>query len=158
MCLGLICLPLALMQASPAPEYPRMGPDIYDVHADGSALVAEAVHTAQLEHKRVLIEMGANWCIWCRRLYHTFEADPAVSRELRQHYVLLLIDVNHRHDPRRNADLIARYHNPVQFGLPVLVVLDASGRQLTTEDSGKLEEGAGHSPAKILDFLRHWEP
>jgi hypothetical protein len=40
----------------------------------------------------------------------------------------------------------------------VLVVLDAEGRQLTTKDTGELEEGAGHSPAKIVSFLGAWAP
>lgn len=134
-----------------------MGADIYDVRADGDAQVSAALQQAQAEHKRVLIDMGANWCIWCRRLHHTLESDPGVAAELHDHYILVLVDVNRRHGPQRNADLIARWHNPVRFGLPVLVVLGADGRQLTTEDSGNLEDGAGHSPQKIIAFLRQWE-
>ncbi|HEY3756333.1 MAG TPA: thioredoxin family protein [Opitutaceae bacterium] len=153
--LPLLLLPLLMIQA--APEYPKMGPDIFDTQTDGKELIAAALKQAQSEHKRVLVDMGANWCIWCRRLDHTFETDPAVSAELKSHFVLVLIDVNHRHDPHRNSEVIAQYHNPVRFGLPVLVVLDASGRQLTTEDSGNLEDGPGHSPQKIVAFLRQWE-
>jgi len=40
----------------------------------------------------------------------------------------------------------------------VLVVLDSDGKQLTTKDSGELEEGEGHSPAKITAFLAQWAP
>ena len=49
-----------------------------------------------------------------------------------------------------------KYGNPIEHGIPVLVVLDSDGKQLTTKDSGELEEGEGHSPAKILAFLREW--
>lgn len=155
--LSLLALPLLLGLVSPSPEYPAMGADIYSPHADGDALVAGALREARAEHKLVLVDLGANWCIWCRRLHHTFETNPAVAAELQRHYVVVLIDVNRRHGSQRNAGLIARFHNPVRFGLPVLVVLDASGRQLTTEDSGNLESGAGHSPQKIVAFLRRWE-
>jgi hypothetical protein len=68
------------------------------------------------------------------------------------------VDVNRRNGTDRNADVIARYGNPVKLGIPVLVVLDSDGKQLCTKDSGELEEGHGHSPAKILDFLNLWAP
>lgn len=141
-----------------APEYPEMGPDIYDVHADGSVQVAAALVRASAEHKRVLLVFGANWCIWCHRLHATLGSDPAVSRILADGFVLVDVDVNNRRGVARNADVVARYGNPTRLGLPVLVVLDSDGRQLCTKDSGELEEGHGHSPGKIADFLGRWAP
>ena len=140
------------------PEYPKMGPDIYDTHADGGAQISAALARAAAEHKRVILDFGANWCIWCRRLHATFEGDPAVSSALARDFVVVMVDVNTRNGPKRNAGVNERYGNPVQHGLPVLVVLDSDGRQLTTKDSGELEEGAGHSPAKITAFLASWAP
>ena len=55
------------------PEYPKMGPDLYDVQADGTAQIAAAVAQAKAGHKHVLVKLGANWCIWCRRLTHVLE-------------------------------------------------------------------------------------
>ena len=52
-----------------------------------------------------------------------------------------------------NADLNQRFGNPTQFGLPVLVVLDAAGKALMTQDTGKVEEGDHHDPAKVMVFL-----
>jgi hypothetical protein len=68
--------------------------------------------------------------------------------------VLVLIDVNQHH----NAETDTKYGHPIQFGLPVLVVLDADGKPLHTQDSGKLEEGDHHSPEKVLTFLKAWMP
>jgi hypothetical protein len=42
--------------------------------------------------------------------------------------------------------------------LPLIVVLDADGKQLTTQDTGKLEEGDHHSPEKVMAFLKEWSP
>ena len=72
-----------------------------------------------------------------------------------------MIDVNKRHGPARNAAVNDQYGNPVRLGLPVLVVLDADGRPLATQDTGALEKGDGtvaHDPAKVLAFLAHWAP
>ena len=151
-------LPLLVLTVSlgAAPEYPRMGPDIYDVHASGARQIDAALAQARAGHKRVLVDFGANWCIWCRRLNHTLEANPAVAAKLHDSFMVVLVDVNSRREAARNADLIRNYGKPVRFGIPVLVVLDADGRLLTTKDSGELEEGNHHSPAKILDFLSRW--
>lgn len=153
---------LALLLAAPVgaePEYPKMGPDIYDARADGEQLVGDALRRASAEHKRVIVDMGANWCIWCRRLHATFEGNPSVSAALERGFVVVMLDVNTRNGTKRNAALVGRYGNaPASHGIPVLVVLDADGKQLTTKDSGELEDGEGHSPAKILQFLAAWAP
>jgi thiol:disulfide interchange protein len=140
-----------------APEYPKMGPDIYDAQADGTALIAAATTRAKAEHKQVLVDLGANWCIWCRRLEHTFQTDATVAKLLHEHYELVLIDVNHRQGKARNDAVNTRFGNPMAQGLPVLVVLDADGRQLTTQETGALEDGkGGHDPAKVATFLQRW--
>ena len=153
---------LAMATAAPLgadPEYPKMGPDIYDVAIDGGAQVGAALRQAAAEHKRVIVDMGANWCIWCRRLSATLAGDPSVARALQRDFILVMVDVNTRHGTKRNAALVERYGNPPKHhGIPVLVVLDSDGKQLTTKDTGELEEGAGHSPAKILQFLEAWAP
>ena len=135
-----------------------MGPDIYDVRADGSAQIASALARASAEHKRVIVDFGANWCIWCRRLHATFEGDPGVAGALRRGFVVVMVDVNTRRGERRNAGVVERYGNPTAHGIPVLVVLDADGRRLATQDTGAFEEGGGHSPAKIAAFLAAWAP
>ena len=147
-----------VLPAFAAPEYPNMGPDIYDTKADGKAQVSAALERAAAANKHVIVVFGANWCIWCRRLHQTFAENPKVAAALRANYEVVDIDVNTRNGTARNADLDARYGKPTQHGLPVIVVLDAKGKQLTTQDTGALEEGDHHSPAKILPFLERWQP
>jgi thiol:disulfide interchange protein len=156
--LVMAALAAVLAGRATASEYPQMGPDIFDPHSNGQAQINAAVAKAAIENKRVILDFGANWCIWCHRLHHTFETNPAVAKALSDSFVVVMVDVNTRHGVKRNADVNLRYGNPIQHGVPVLVVLDASGKQLTTKDSGELEEGDGHSPAKITAFLAEWAP
>jgi thiol:disulfide interchange protein len=159
MLLRLLLLSLGLVTLRAAPEYPKMGPDIYDPNADGAGQIAVAVAKAAAEHKHVLVDFGANWCIWCRRLDRTFESNPLVAPVLRANYELVLVDVNTRHGTKRNAEVNERYGNPIRLGLPVLVVLDGQGRRLVTQDSGDLEDGKdAHDPAKVIAFLERWKP
>lgn len=154
----LLSLALLALPFSAEPEYPKMGPDIYDTRADGTAQIAAALERATAGQKHVLLMFGANWCIWCRRLHATFQDDAQIARLLHDSYELVLIDVNTRRGEKRNAAVNERYGNPVAKGLPVLVVLDSAGRQLTTKDSGELEAGDKHDRAKVLAFLAAWTP
>jgi thiol:disulfide interchange protein len=151
---ALALLPAAGLRADP--EYPKTGPDVYDVHADGSAQIATAVATAAVVNKRVILVFGANWCIECHRLSATFKNDAGVAKALEAGFIVVKIDVNQRHGTDRNEAVVERYGNPIAHGVPVLVVLDSDGKLLTTKDSGEWEEGEGHRPAKILAFLSAW--
>ncbi len=124
-------------------------PVLYDETADGGKQIADALVVAGREDKRVLLQFGANWCGWCHRLHALFQTDASIAAKLKEAYVVVLIDVNQGH----NADIDRKYGRPTQHGLPVIVILDSDGRPLTTQDTGKLEEGDHHDPAKVLAFL-----
>lgn len=156
--IAILLLALLAVPLSAEPEYPKMGPDVYDTAANGTDQIAAALKRAGPGDKRVLLVFGANWCIWCRRLHETFATNPGIAAALREHYEVVLIDVNTRNGTKRNAAVNERYGNPIEHGLPVLVVLDARGGQLTTKDTGELEEGEKHDPKKILAFLSQWQP
>jgi thioredoxin-related protein len=128
--------------------------DIYNEAADGSKQVADALGLAGKDGKRVLLQFGANWCPWCHKLHSLLETDKEIAARLKSDYVVILIDVN----KGRNSEVDSKYGHPTRLGLPVLVVLDADGKQLTTKNSGELEEGDHHSPAKVLAFLDKWSP
>jgi thioredoxin-related protein len=157
--LPLLAMLVATVALRAEPEYPKLGPDLFDPESDGSAQIVMALTEAKADHKHALLMFGANWCVWCRRLHHTFESEPAIARVLADNYVVVLIDVNMRHGIKRNYDVNERYGNPIHEGLPVLVILDGAGKQLTTQETGALEDDKeGHDPAKVLAFLQQWVP
>lgn len=153
-------LPLLLLATAlfAEPEYPKSGPDIYDPQADGVELIAKAVTEAQSAKKHVLLDFGANWCPWCHKLHTLFTTNKAVAAALERDYVVVMIDVNMRKGVKRNANVNERYGNPINEGLPVLVVLDSEGIPLVTQETGALENGPDHDPAKVLAFLAKWAP
>jgi thiol:disulfide interchange protein len=130
------------------------GKPLYDTKANGKEQIKAALETAKRENKNVLLKFGANWCIWCHLLSDLLHEDPVISKTLNENYVLVLIDVDKGH----NADVVEQYGNPTRYGLPVLVVLDKNGKQLHTQDTGKLEAGKKHDPAKVKAFLNEWKP
>ena len=81
------------------------------------------------------------------------KTNAEIAQIVKENYLLVLIDVDKGH----NADVVKKYGNPTQFGLPVLVVLDSDGKQLTTQETGQLEQGDHHDPAKVRAFLEKWK-
>jgi thiol:disulfide interchange protein len=133
---------------------PADRPKLYDTTADGFAQIDAALAEAKPAGKRVLLQFGAESCGWCHRLHRLFESDEQIAAALEANYVVVLIDVDGDH----NEAVDEKYGNPTQHGLPVVVVLDADGTPLTTQDTGELEQGDAHDPAKVLAFLNEWAP
>jgi len=131
---------------------PAKPPPIYDTTADAKEQIAAALKTAQAENKRVILKFGANWCGWCHKLSGLLKTNAELAQLVKDNYVLVLIDVDKQH----NADTVKKYDSPTKHGLPVLVVLDTDGTPLHTQDTGKLEEGKHHDPAKVKAFLEKW--
>ena len=58
----------------------------------------------------------------------------------------------------RNDELVARYHATIQKGIPVLVVLDGSGRLLNDTRQSRLRDSDHKHPERISDFLQKHAP
>ena len=149
---------LAAIPAAPAPlptdepvqEQQEKRP-VYDESADAAADVAAALARAKAENRRVLLQWGANWCIWCVRLDGCFRQDEKLRRELLYEYEVVKIDIGRRD---KNMELAASYGADLTTnGIPYLTVLDADGKPLVHQETGSLESGEGHDPAKVLAFL-----
>jgi thioredoxin-related protein len=143
--------PAAVAPSGPPPEVARP----YEDGADAAPLIEAALTRARAENKRVLLMFGANWCIWCRRLDYVLQNDPSVSAALREGWHVVHVDVGTR-GSGTNTATIERYGNPVQHGLPCLVVLDAQGQLVHTQETGSLEQGDRHDPARVLAFLNRY--
>ena len=152
--LSLILLPAATTFGQQEHAAPPAKAALYDEKASGAQQVEKALAEAKRSKKNVLLQFGANWCGWCHKLHKLCADDKTIAGELKKNFVVVLIDVDKKH----NEDINQRYGNPTQHGLPVIVVLDRDGKQLFTQDTGKLEEGDHHDPAKVLAFLKQWAP
>ena len=126
---------------------------LYNPAANVVKDVAAALSKAKKEKKNVLLQIGGNWCVWCYRLNSFIQTDSILKKLVSDNYVLY--HLNHSKE-NKNLSYLKKLGYPQRFGFPVLIVLDADGRQLHTQDSALLEKGNGYDEEKVKSFLRNW--
>ena len=52
----------------------------------------EAIETAERENKKILVDVYAPWCSYCRRMHLETYANPEVQKYLAQNYVATRVD------------------------------------------------------------------
>jgi len=115
-----------------------------------------AIHLAQKTHRRILLDVGGEWCIWCHRLDSLFLQNKDLQEFLNRHYVVVKVNVSKEN---MNQEFLSTY--PKVAGYPHLFVLDQNGKLLHSQDTGELEYPKtypvkGHDKKKVFDFLEKW--
>ena len=125
----------------------------FDPARDAAGDIKDALREARLTGKRVLIDVGGEWCIWCRRLDTLFQQNRQLIEYREQNYVTVKVNWS---PENKNEAVLSLY--PKVAGYPHLFVLDSGGKLLHSQDTGKLESGKHHDPEKVMSFLKLWAP
>jgi thiol-disulfide isomerase/thioredoxin len=100
----------------------------------------------------VLLDFGANWCADCLVLATLFE-DPSVKPYLDENFYVVHIDVGYWD---KNLDTSQLYGNPIEKGIPAVVILDGDGNTLATTKDGALVNARTATASEILGYLKGW--
>jgi thioredoxin-related protein len=141
-------LPLAAQAHGPAVV--EAGP--FDPARDSFKDLDAAKLEARRSGRRILMEVGGNWCPWCRKL-HTFWDTQKDLKALRDEGFVFVL-VNWSKDSQNKA-FLSQF--PKGKGFPHLYVLDMDGHVLRSQDTGELEQDAGYSLERITAFLKAWK-
>ena len=125
----------------------------FDPSRDAASDIRMAVAEARRSGRRVLLDVGGEWCIWCRRLDTLFLRHAELSSYRDSHYVVVKINWS---PENKNEEVLSRY--PAVSGYPHLFVLESDGSLVRSQNTGDLEKGKGHDPDKVMAFLRAWAP
>jgi len=141
-------------KSDPVVTKPEDFSSAYDPKRNPEKDLAMAETQAKQTHKRILIEVGGDWCVWCRYL-DKFYAEHADVQELRDaNYVLMKVNMSSLNE---NAAFLSQY--PKIPGYPWIFVLDTDGTLLTSENTDPLENGANSYSVKAFkEFLSGWKP
>jgi thiol:disulfide interchange protein len=147
---------LAACGAEPAAETSSLYLNAdYDPAADPFADLERAKALALAEHRRILVEVGGDWCVWCHILDAYLENNTDVRRVFEGSFVVLRVNWD-RDGPVKNEEFLAQY--PERSGYPHFFVLEADGTFIHSQDTVLLEDGAeSYDKDAMLAFARAWD-
>lgn len=127
---------------------------LYDVNIDGLQQFNAAVEKANIENKHVMVQIGGNWCSWCYKFHDFYKNDSMLDSLTEANYIVIRVNYD---KSMKNEILFAQLGYPQRFGFPVIVICDAEGNRLHTQNSWYLEDGKGsYDREKFLAFLKNW--
>lgn len=129
--------------------------NIYNPEADAQKDLAELVQRAETENKHILIQVGGNWCGWCKLFHDLTTTDEDLKKYIADQYLVYHLNYSKENT---NKEILATLDYPQRFGFPVFVILNSQGKRIHTQNSAYLEEGQGHSKKKVMEFLIAWSP
>lgn len=123
----------------------------YDAKRDASKDLQSATAEAGRTQKRVLIEVGGDWCVWCKIMddFYLSHRDLADLRDA--NFVVVKIYFG---PGNSNAEVFSRFPRVNTF--PYLFVLDQDGKLLKGKRTGEMESGNSYNLKKFAAFLNDW--
>ncbi len=131
-------------------QLPTPLPYPYDEGANAGAAVDAAFARAKASGKRVLIDLGGNWCPDCRILAGVMGL-AEVKPFLQDHYEIVSVDVG-RFD--RNLQIPQRFGVAKVTGVPWMIVAEPDGKVLAS--SYEVTDEHHTTPQSMIDWLAHW--
>jgi thioredoxin-related protein len=131
------------------PEYSKHYSETRNPFDDAKA----AIELARATHRNILIEIGGNWCTWCKKMDAFLAKNPDIYNQLHDNYVLLKVNVSRAN---RNSEFMNGLP-PVQ-GYPHMFISTAQGKMLVSKDTAELQDDDGYSAEFWQKFLIKWQP
>lgn len=139
-----------LLVLAPAAFSQTAGP--FDPARDAAADLATAKEQAAPGHKIILLDVGGNWCIWCKIFDKLAQDDAKLHNVLEQKYVIVHVNMSKENE---NKAFLSQY--PKVPGYPHFFLLNASGHLLISQDTSIFERthksADGYDPAMLTDFF-----
>jgi thiol:disulfide interchange protein len=133
--------------SSALPAYSQRYDPARDPFADGRA----ALELAQGSNRRVLIEIGGDWCDWCRLLDRFLKEHPDVLARLHENFVLLKVNFD---EVNENAEFLGEL--PQVHGYPHLFISDSTGAIIHSQDTTEFLHDGNYSTQRFNEFIDRW--
>jgi thiol:disulfide interchange protein len=143
----------ATPERHPVTPVPAIKKHLYSAEADPKAEISSALKQAGLEHKRIILDFGGDWCGDCQVLDIYFHQPPNADL-LEKNFIVVHVDIG-RYD--KNLDIAEKYKIPLKKGVPALAVIDTHDKLLYSQETGEFEDMRYMYPNSVTDFLNRWK-
>ena len=125
---------------------------IYDPTRDPIRDGNDALKIALENNRKVLIEVGGEWCAWCHKLNKFIHSHPELKKDFFNTFVLLKVNVSDENDNKAFLKVF-----PPVYGYPHMFVTDHNGKILESKDTADFLDNKRYSVAKFYDFINKWK-
>jgi len=131
---------------------PRVLPQPYRADADATVEIEHAFQRAFVTGRRVIVDLGANWCPDCRALAGMFQL-PEFKRLLGERYEHVYVDVNRF---ERNAHVVKALGIDDLNGIPTVLIFSPERRLLNRATSEEWHDAATRNPQQAFNYFWRW--
>jgi thioredoxin-related protein len=124
----------------------------YDEAGDPVADLKATITRAKAEQKRILLQVGGDWCAWCARISNYMETNEKVRDLLEKNFVVMKVTY-----PGDHAESFLKAYPEID-AYPHFFVLDGDGTFLHSQGTGELEKEASYDQDVFVNFLSAWIP
>ncbi len=140
-------------EAATAKVEPVYSVDVYDPKRDAGKDLEATVALAEKGKKRILIQLGGDWCGWCRAMSRFFHENEKVGAKLASDFIIMKVNYS---DENKNSFFLRDFPNFESF--PHLYVLDSDGKVLHSQPTGDFERTeTTYNEKAIFAFLDKWD-
>jgi thiol:disulfide interchange protein len=126
------------------PTTARSAEPKFDPKRDAAADIVAALAEARRSNRRVILDVGGEWCGWCHELDRYFVVHRDLKALRDKNYVWLKVNYSTENP---NTAVLSPY--PRIVGYPHLFVLEQ-------DDTELLEEGPSYNYERMKGFLTKW--
>lgn len=125
----------------------------FDPYKDPKMDLEQAIASAKIDGKRIILDVGGEWCGWCRHMDKFFAQNPALAKLRDENFIWIKVNYS---EENYNDEFLSKY--PSIKGYPHLFVLETDGTLLKSQETGSLEDEKSYDLQKFTDFLKKWSP
>lgn len=118
---------------------------------DPKADLAAAVKLAAKTGKRIILDVGGEWCGWCVHMDKYFYLNPSLAKLRDTHFIWVKVNMSPENE---NIEFLSAY--PAIDAYPYLFVLETDGTLLHAQETGSLEKKESYDLGKFTAFLKTW--
>lgn len=132
-------------------------PTKFDSHRDAAKDMMTAQNFAKATGKRVLVDVGGEWCTWCRMLDRFIASQPQIRALIDSQYVWVKVNYSAEN---KNTAVLSKW--PKIRGYPYFLILDGAGRLLHgqgvqgLETETEKETDENYDPVRVMAFLNRY--
>jgi thiol:disulfide interchange protein len=124
---------------------------VYDPGRNPGADLADTVARARRADKRIILEVGGEWCSWCRILDQYLKDHPEVHDALAASFVVMKVNFGPENE---NKAFLSDY--PQIPAYPHFLVLESDGSLLHSQSTAVLEKDRSYNEDAFQAFIDQW--